>query len=252
MKVYIIGSGPGAADLITVRGAKLIEKCQLIMYAGSLVNREILKYANQTAKVVNTAGKDLDQQVQLYREAQKKGWNVSRIHSGDPSIYGAVAEQMKHLDILGISYEIIPGVSSFSACAALINKELTKPGVSQTLILTRLSGKASQVPKSESIEALGSHKATLCVFLSGHLILELVEKLLPIYGPETPISLIQKASWKKQKVHESTLGYVLNEIDPKDWILSTLVFVGEVLKNEMDEESKLYSPNFSHKFRKAK
>ena len=161
MKVYFIGAGPGAADLITLRGSRALGSVRMVMFAGSLVSREMLQHCRAGAEIIDTSELDLDQQEECYLRARQNEWDVARLHSGDPAIYGATAEQMRRLDGIGIPYEVIPGVSSFTASAAILNAELTKPQISQTIILTRTSGRASPVPELESIDKLASHRATL-------------------------------------------------------------------------------------------
>jgi len=251
MKVYFIGAGPGAADLITVRGAKALGEASLVLYAGSLVSTDMLKYCRPEAEIVDTAKLDLEEQEAYYRKAKENGWVVARLHSGDPAIYGATAEQMRRLENLEIPYEIIPGVSSFTSAAAVINSELTKPEVSQTIILTRTTGRASPMPEKESLVSLAAHRATLCIFLSGANFPQVVEDLLTAYPPETPVALVYKASWPQEKVHRSTLSNMLSEIDVNDWKLSTMLLVGEVLDDAVATESRLYSADYSHKFRKG-
>ncbi len=251
MKVYFIGAGPGAADLLTVRGAKLIKKAKMVMYAGSLVSPDMLKYCKKKTTIINTAELNLEEQMVCYAKAKKKNWDVARLHSGDPAIYGATAEQMRRLKQMDIPYQVVPGVSSFSASAAILNAELTKPKVSQTIILTRASGRASSVPKRESIAQLAAHQATLCIFLSGPHLKKMVGDLLLHYPPNTPIALVHKASWPQEKVHQSTLEKVVDEVNPKDWALSTMILVGETLSSELLEESRLYSEHYTHIHRKA-
>ena len=166
MKVYFIGAGPGASDLITLRGANILGRVRMVLYAGSLVPLGMLQHCRD-AELIDTAKLDLDEQEACYRRAQATGYDVARLHSGDPAIYGATAEQMRRLDALNIEYEIVPGVSSFTAAAAAIKAELTKPEVSQTVILTRVSGRASAVPELEAIARLAEHRASMCIFLSG-------------------------------------------------------------------------------------
>jgi len=251
MKVYFIGAGPGAADLITVRGAKLLGEASLVLYAGSLVSTEMLKYCRPGAEIVDTAKLNLEEQEAFYRKAQENGWIVARLHSGDPAIYGATAEQMRRLEKLGIPYEIIPGVSSFTSAAAVINAELTKPEVSQTIILTRTTGRASPMPEKESLESLAAHRATLCIFLSGANLQQVVDDLLTSYPPETPVALVYKATWPQEKIQRSTLASMISDIDVNDWKLSTMLLVGEVLDDNVLTESRLYSADYSHKFRKG-
>jgi precorrin-4/cobalt-precorrin-4 C11-methyltransferase len=249
MKVYFVGAGPGAADLITVRGAQILARVPMVLYAGSLVSREMLTHCRADVEIIDTAKLNLDEQERHYIRARERAWDVVRLHSGDPSIYGATAEQMRRLDALEIEYEVIPGVSSFVAAAAALKAELTKPEVAQTIILTRSSGRASRVP--ESLKSLASHRATLCVFLSGASLPQVVADLLTSYSPETPIALVQKATWPQEKIHRGTLGKMLDEISACDWQLSTMLLVGEVLDERLVMESRLYSAEYSHRFRKA-
>jgi len=251
MKVFFIGAGPGAPDLITLRGAKILADAKMVLFAGSLVSRKMLTHCRADAEIVDTSALDLDEQENCYRRAHDLGWDVARLHSGDPAIYGATAEQMRRLDALGISYEIVPGVSSFLASAAILGAELTKPDVSQTIILTRTSGRASPVPELESIARLGQHRATLCIFLSGPHLAEIVADLRAHYPPDTPLALVQKATWPQEKTWRGTLANVLDEVNPRDWTLSTMLLVGEVLRDEPARESQLYSAKYSHRFRRA-
>jgi len=252
MKVYFIGAGPGAADLITVRGADLLKKTPLVLYAGSLVSKDILIYCRPDAEMIDTAKLSLDEQEAIYARARDSDHDVARLHSGDPAIYGATAEQMRRLDRLGIAYEVVPGVSSFLAAAAGLNAELTKPGISQTIILTRVSGRASAVPASESIKLLATHRATLCIFLSGTKLPEVVADLLDSYPPTTPVALVQKATWAQERTHRSTLGTLLDGVKESEWQLSTMMLVGEVLDDSAVAESRLYAGDYSHRFRKGK
>jgi precorrin-4/cobalt-precorrin-4 C11-methyltransferase len=251
MKVYFVGAGPGAPDLITLRGAQILAEVPMVLYAGSLVSRKMLTHCRADAEMIDTSKLNLDEQEATYIRAREKAWDVVRLHSGDPSIYGAVAEQMRRLDALGIVYEVIPGVSSFTAAAAVLNAELTKPEVAQTIILTRTSGRASRMPEKESLESLAVHRATLCIFLSGANLPQVVAVLLASYSPETPFALVQKATWPQEKIHRGTLGTMLDEIDAHDWQLSTMLLVGEALDQKPVAESRLYSAEYSHRFRKA-
>lgn len=251
MRVYFIGAGPGAYDLITVRGAEILKRAPVVMYAGSLVPPEVLRYCKSDAEIVDTAKLDLDQQEACYRAARESDRDVARVHSGDPSIYGATAEQMRRLDTLGISYEVVPGVSSFTAAAASLSSELTKPGVSQTVILTRVSGRASPVPDKEALTRLAKSGATLCIFLSGPHLRRIVTELRPYYPPDTPVALVYRASWPDERSHRSTLGRLLSEVKAKDWRLTTLLLVGRVLSREVAAESRLYAKDYPHIFRKV-
>jgi precorrin-4/cobalt-precorrin-4 C11-methyltransferase len=252
MKVYFIGAGPGAADLITVRGAKILGRVAMVLYAGSLVSKEILVHCRADARIINTAKLSLEDQETHYTYARDHNLDVARLHSGDPSIYGATAEQMRRLDRLGIEYEVVPGVSSFVAAAALLNTELTKPGIAQTIILTRTAGQASPMPENESLHALCAHGATMCVFLSGARLPQVVAELLVHYKSDTPVALVQKATWPQERIWFGSLGKITDTTVQRDWELSTLLIVGEVLKRDAGAESRLYAADFSHRYRKAK
>jgi precorrin-4/cobalt-precorrin-4 C11-methyltransferase len=249
MKVYFIGAGPGAADLITLRGAKILGKCKMVLYAGSLIPKDMLQHCQSDAELLDTSKLDLEQQQTCYQRAKLAGIDVARLHSGDPAIYGATAEQMRRLDIMGIEYEIIPGVSSFSAAAAVINSELTKPEISQSIILTRVSGRASAVPELESIDRLARHQATMCVFLSGPHLKKIVPDLLLHYPPSTPAVLVYRATWPEQKQYKGTLGTILQDTKTDNWNLTTMLLVGSVLDDNLQAESRLYDKNFTHIFR---
>ncbi|WP_035052076.1 precorrin-4 C(11)-methyltransferase [Andreprevotia chitinilytica] len=254
MKVYFIGAGPGAADLITLRGSRLLGSAPMVLYAGSLVPTEMLQHCRADAEILDTATLSLDEQEACYRRAQAEDKDVARLHSGDPAIYGATAEQMRRLEALGIEYEIVPGVSSFTAAAAALGSELTRPAVSQSIILTRVSGRASAVPELESIARFAEHQATMCIFLSGQRLKQTVADLLLHYSPATPVALVHRASWADQRIHRSTLGTLQAEmksskVKQKDWLLTTLLLVGPALSSEVGVESSLYAAGFTHIFR---
>ncbi|MEM7010394.1 MAG: precorrin-4 C(11)-methyltransferase [Verrucomicrobiota bacterium] len=251
MKVFFIGAGPGAKDLITVRGARILGEAQVVLYAGSLVAEEVLEFCQDSAEIINTAGIDLEEQMKLYEKARAADQIVARLHSGDPAIYGAVAEQMRRLDELGIEYEVVPGVSTFCSSAASLKCELTKPGIAQSIIITRAEGRASSMPEGESLESLASHGTTMAIFLSGARLPETVEALRKHYPEETRVALVQKNEWPEEKRHQSTLGQLLDEIRPSDWRLSTMLLVGDVLGVE-GGDSRLYDPVYSHHFRKGR
>lgn len=252
MKVYFVGAGPGAADLITLRGARLLGSVQMVLYAGSLVPVEMLSHCAPGTELLDTAQMDLEQQQACYVRAKEADIDVVRLHSGDPAIYGATAEQMRRLEALGIAYEIVPGVSSFTAAAAAIGSELTKPEVSQSVILTRVSGRASAVPELESIARLAEHRATMCIFLSGPHLKKIVTDLLLYYPPETPVSLVHRASWPDQRSYSGTLGTILEETKRGAWNLTTMMLVGAALDKGIAAESSLYSKDFTHLFRVVK
>jgi precorrin-4/cobalt-precorrin-4 C11-methyltransferase len=252
LKVYFIGAGPGAADLITLRGAKLLGSAPMVMYAGSLVPEALLQHCRADAEMINTAGLDLEQQQACYRRAQHAGWDVARLHSGDPAIYGATAEQMRRLDAMGITYEVVPGVSSFTAAAASVGAELTRPQVSQSVILTRVSGRASPVPLTESIASLAAHRATMCIFLSGPHLKKIVADLRLHYPDDTPVKLVYRATWPDERVYEGTLGRVLKDTKRGEWNLTTMMLVGAALGQGEQIDSCLYAPDYSHLFRVVK
>lgn len=251
MKVTFIGAGPGAADLITLRGARALSEAKLVLYAGSLVSKDMLAHCRSDAEIHDTASMNLEQQIEQYRRAQIHGWDVARLHSGDPAIYGAISEQMRALDELNVPYEVIPGVSSFTASAAVLKASLTRPEVSQTIIITRSEGRASAVPEGESLASLAQHRASMAIFLSGAGLPKAVRELLTQLPPETPAAVVCKASWPQEKHHSATLGTLLNEIAPEDWKLSTMLLVGDALTNNSGVPSRLYSAEYSHRFRKA-
>lgn len=248
--VYFIGAGPGDPDLITVKGKKIVERADVIIYAGSLVNKEIIGCRKEEAEVHNSASMTLEEVIDVMVRAEKDKKLVARVHTGDPSIYGAIREQMDRLDILEIKYEVIPGVSSFVGAAAAINKEFTLPGVSQTVILTRMEGR-TPVPDKESIESLAQHRASMCIFLSVHMIDDLVNKLGKHYKMDTPIAVIQKATWEDQKVVMGTLKDIAEKVKDADINKTAQILVGDFLGNEY-ELSKLYDKNFTHEYRTAK
>lgn len=251
MKVYFIGAGPGADDLITLRGARILGTVPLVLYAGSLVPSPILRHCRPDAELVDTSGLTLDEQEAYYRRARDAGHDVARLHSGDPAIYSAVAEQIRRLQALGVDYEIVPGVSSFTAAASMLRAELTCPQVSQTVILTRVSGRASPVPEREALAALAVHRATLCIFLSGPYLRRIVADLRRHYPDDTPVALVRRATWPDQRVHRSTLSRLLQETRPSDWKLTTLLLVGDALGDNNGSESRLYAADFQHRFRKV-
>lgn len=249
--VHFVGAGCGAADLITLRGKKLLEDADVIIYAGSLVNPELLKYADSECEIHNSAEMTLDEVISVIEKAEKSGRNTVRLHTGDPSIFGAVREQMDRLDSLGISYDICPGVSSFCGAAAALKAEYTLPDVSQAVILTRMAGR-TPVPESESIESLAAHHSTMVIFLSTGLLNELSEKLIKGgYSPETLAAIVYKASWEDEKICRCTVSE-LAETAKKNGITKTaLITVGDFL-GDAYSLSKLYDASFETEFRKVK
>ena len=249
MKVYFIGAGPGDLELITLKGDRFLRACNYVMYAGSLVNPEFINQMPNTTKIYDTAKLNLEEQVSIYKEAKKSNQDVARLQSGDLSIYGAIAEQMRALENLDIEYEIIPGVSCVAASAAALKRELTLPDVSQTIVLSRISGR-TKVPEDEELEKLATHKCTLCLFLSILKMDLIAEKLLKHYDPNTPVAVVYKASWPEEKIIQGTLTTITEKMKNEKITLSALIIVGDVLRPENFKDSQLYSIDFSHLFRK--
>ena len=249
MKVYFIGAGAGDPELLTIKGKKVLEKSDVVIYAGSLVNPEILDYAPQ-AEVYNSAGMTLEEVLDKIEESMEEDKVVARVHTGDPSIYGAIQEQMDYLKEENIDYEIIPGVSSFLAAAAAVEREFTLPDVSQTVIVTRLEGR-TPVPEKESLHKLAQHNTSMAIFLSVHMIEGVVEELAQEYPIKTPIAVVQKASWSDQKVVQGTLDTIAEKVKEANINKTAMILVGDFLDTEY-AKSKLYDKNFSHEFRKAK
>ena len=219
------------------------------MHAGSLINPEILSDLPESTQIFDTSKLNLEEQVAIYKEARDVDQDVARLQSGDLSVYGAIAEQMRALDEIGIQYEVIPGVSSMAASAAVLNCELTLPEISQTVILSRISGR-TQVPPDEDLEKLASHKCTLCLFLSIHKIKEVVKKLSVHYPPETPVIVVYKVSWKDEKIIRGDLETIAGKVDKEGIRLTALILVGEVFNSKDFQDSRLYSKEYSHLFRK--
>lgn len=247
MTVYFIGAGPGDPELITVKGQRLLRSCPVILYAGSLVPEAVLE--GQSAEVVvNTAELHLEQIVALLAEAHAKGQDVARVHSGDPSLYGAIGEQIQRLRRLGIPYEIVPGVTATAACAALLGCELTLPEVSQTLILTRYASR-TKMPEGESLGDLARHRASMAIHLGVGQLEKIVAELLPHYGADCPIAVIHRASWPDQDQVIGTLGDILPKARAKGFKRTALILVGRVLAAEGGGESSLYSAGHAHLYR---
>ncbi|KAB3539056.1 precorrin-4 C(11)-methyltransferase [Alkaliphilus pronyensis] len=249
-KIFFIGAGPGDPELITIKGKNRIEEADVIVYAGSLVNPKVLQWAKKDSQIFNSATMDLDEIIEVMEKAVKKGKKVVRVHTGDPSIYGAIREQMDRLEELEIDFEVIPGVSSFLASAALLKKEFTLPDVSQTIICTRLEGR-TPVPEGEALEALASHKASMAIFLSVHMIDKVVEKLMQHYNGDTPIAVVQRATWEDQRIVQGTLKDIASKVKKANITKTAQILVGDFLGNSYSL-SKLYDKTFSHQYRRAK
>lgn len=250
--VYFVGAGSGAKDLITVRGMKLIQEADVLVYAGSLVNPELLEYAKKECEIYDSALLTLEEIIEIIKDAEEKNKTTVRLHTGEPSLYGAVREQMNELDALSIKYESCPGVSACFGAASSLNMEFTLPNISQTLIITRMEGK-TKVPKEESIESLAKHQASMAIYLSTGLLEELSKRLINGgYKEDTPAAIVYKATWPDEKVFICTVS-TLNETAKKNNISKTaVILVGDVINKNGFDKSRLYAADFSTEFRKAK
>ena len=249
MTVHFIGAGPGAPDLITVRGRDLIARCPVCLYAGSIVPKALLDYCPQDARIIDTAPMSLDEIEAEYASAHSAGHDVARLHSGDLSVWSAVAEQIRRLEKRGIEYTLTPGVPSFAAAAAALKRELTIPEVAQSLVLTRVSGRASAMPESENLAAFGATGATLAIHLAIHALDRVVAELTPLYGPECPVAVVVRATWPEERILRGTLGTIEAQVaaDPID--RTALIFVGPGLGTKDFRESSLYDPAYQRRFR---
>ena len=250
--VHFVGAGPGAKDLITLRGKELIEKADVIIYAGSLVNPGLLDYAKEGCSIHDSSKLDIDEVLEIIKNAEKEGLTTVRLHTGDPSIYGAIREQMDLLDKDGISYDVTPGVSSFCGAAASLNLEYTLPGISQSVIITRMEGR-TRVPEKESVEALAAHEATMVFFLSAGDSKRLSERLIAAgLTEDTPCAIVYKATWPDEKKVICSLK-TLPEAASKEGITKTaLIIVGKAVAQSGYEMSRLYAPEFTTEYRKGK
>ena len=248
--VHFVGAGSGAPDLITVRGKKLLEEADVIIYAGSLVNPALLDYAKPGCKIFNSATMTLDEVIAEIEKAEKAGKTTVRLHTGDPSVYGAIREQMDRLAPQGIEYDVCPGVSSFCGAAAALKTEYTLPNVSQSVIITRMAGR-TPVLERESIRSFAAHHATMVVFLSTGLLKELSEELIAGgYSADTPAAVVYKATWPDEKVCRCTVGTLAQTAAENNITKTALMVIGDCLGNDY-ELSRLYAPDFSTEFRKA-
>ncbi|MCI6242930.1 MAG: precorrin-4 C(11)-methyltransferase [Lachnospiraceae bacterium] len=250
--IYFVGAGCGAADLITVRGMRLLEKADVIIYAGSLVNPELLDYAKKACKIHNSAKMTLDEVLSVMLQAEKENLITVRLHTGDQSIYGAVREQMDALDEKGIAYESCPGVSACFGAAASLNLEYTLPDVSQSLIITRMAGRTG-VPEGENIESFAAHHASMAVYLSAGMMTELAERLMAGgFEPDTPAALVYKATWPEEEAYVCTVQELPRVAEEHHITKTALVLVGDVIAHRKYAKSRLYAPDFETEFRKAK
>ncbi len=248
--VYFVGAGPGAVDLITIKGQKLLSVADVVIYAGSLVNPELLNYTKNGCEIHNSAHMTLEEVIDKIKKAEAENKMTVRLHTGDPSIYGAIREQIDLLKELNIEYQVVPGVSSFCGAAAAIGAEYTLPDVSQTVIITRMEGR-TPVPERENIKSLAAHKSSMVLFLSSSLAEELSKELIAGgYELETPVAVIYKATWPDEKVFRCTIETLPNTMKINKINKTALILVGNFLGNEY-KRSELYNPAFTHEFRKA-
>jgi len=252
MTVHFIGAGPGAPDLITVRGLNMIRAAGVILYAGSLVPEAVLAEAREDARVIDTAPLDLDEIIAEIEAAHAAGEDVARVHSGDPSIYGAIAEQMRRLDELGIDYDVTPGVPAFAAAAAAMKRELTLAGVSQTIVLTRTAVRASAMPDGEDLESLAKSGATLAIHLSVNNLVKVVRELTPYYGADCPVAVVYRVGWPDQWIIEGRLADIRDKVKATGITRTALILVGRVLAPEDFEDSRLYAADHHHVLRPRK
>jgi precorrin-4/cobalt-precorrin-4 C11-methyltransferase len=249
MKIYFIGAGPGDPELITVKGQGILKKADIVIYAGSLVSPEVLTVCKKEAEILDSASMNLDEVAAVYNKMKDREGIIVRLHTGDPSVYGAIQEQMDILKEWGVPYEVIPGVSSFQASSAALQQQLTLPGVSQSVILTRISGR-TKTPALEDLSLLARAHATMVLFLSVDQTERVQEKLLPEYGPDTPVAIVYRASWPDERIVRGTLGGLHKMVTDAGITRQALIFVGNVLDSEY-EKSKLYDAAFTHGFREG-
>ncbi|HEY4192204.1 MAG TPA: precorrin-4 C(11)-methyltransferase [Mesorhizobium sp.] len=249
MTVHFIGAGPGAPDLITMRGAKLLADCPVCLYAGSIVSPELLQYCAPATRKIDTAPMSLDEIEAEYLAAHRAGHDVARLHSGDLSVWSAVAEQIRRLEKHGIAYTLTPGVPSFAAAASALRRELTIPEVAQSLVLTRVSGRASKMPPGETLAAFGRTGATLAIHLAIHAIDHVVSELAPLYGADCPVAIVFRASWPDERVLRGTLATIEAQLAADPIERTAIIFVGRSLAAQDFTESSLYDAYYQRRFR---
>jgi len=249
MTIHFIGAGPGAPDLITVRGRNLIAACPVCLYAGSLVPKALLEHCPSGARIVDTAPLSLDEIVAEFKRATDEGHDVARLHSGDLSIWSALGEQLRRLEALHIPFTATPGVPAFAAAAAALAKELTLPEVAQSVVLTRTSGRASSMPETESLSAFAATRATLAIHLSIHALEKTVAELIPAYGEACPVAVVFRASWPDERIIRATLGAIVGEVEKTNIDRTALILVGEVLAARDFRDSALYDSAYQRRFR---
>ena len=249
MTIHFIGAGPGAPDLITLRGRDLIANCPVCLYAGSLVPAALLEYCPPAARIVDTAPMSLDEIVAEFKRATDEGHDVARLHSGDLSIWSALGEQLRRLDALDIAFTITPGVPAFAAASAALAKELTLPEVAQSVVLTRTAGRASSMPETENLAAFAATRATLAIHLSIHALDKTVAELIPGYGEDCPVAVVFRASWPDERIIRATLGTIVGEVEKTNIDRTALILVGEVLAARNFRDSALYDSGYQRRFR---
>lgn len=249
--IHIVGAGPGAVDLITVRGQRLLSEADVVIYAGSLVSRELLDWARQDARIYDSATMDLEQVLEVMEQAERDGLTTVRLHTGDPCLYGAIREQMDGLDARGIGYDICPGVSSFCGAAAALGMEYTLPGISQSVVITRMAGR-TPVPDRESIGKFAAHGSTMVIFLSAGMTGKLSEELMKGgYPGDTPAAIVYKATWPEQKTFVCTVGTLAKTAAENNITKTALMIIGDTVAAAHYDRSKLYDPEFTTEFREA-
>ena len=248
MTVHFIGAGPGAPDLLTIRGRQIISKCQVCLYAGSLIPEEILAYCPSNATIINTALLDLDRIIEKCKIATDTGHDVARLHSGDPSIWSAMGEQIRRLKEAKIDVSITPGVPSFAAASASLGTELTLPGLVQSVVLTRTQGRASAMPDNESLASLAETRATLVIHLSIHNLNYITKTLIPIYGADCPVAVVYRASWPDQQIIKGLLCTIENKV-PKEMERTAIIFIGNCIDSNEFSNSRLYASDYARRFR---
>lgn len=249
--IHFVGAGSGAADLITVRGKKFLEEADVLIYAGSLVNPQLLENAKEDCRIYNSAKMTLEEVLEVMFLAEKEGKNTVRLHTGDPCLYGAIREQMDVLDQKGISYDYCPGVSSFCGAASALNLEYTLPNVSQSVIITRMAGR-TPVPEKESIESFAAHQTTMVVFLSTGMLEELSARLIAGgYAPDTPAAIVYKATWEDEKAFVCTVETLAETARENGITKTALMIIGEAVAHRSYDRSKLYDPEFTTEFRQG-
>jgi precorrin-4/cobalt-precorrin-4 C11-methyltransferase len=249
MTIHFIGAGPGAPDLITVRGLNILSRAPVCLYAGSLVPAALLAHCPPGARIADTAPMSLDEIEAEFVKAHEAGADVARLHSGDLSVWSAMGEQLRRLDRLGIPYTVTPGVPSFAAAAAALHQELTLPEVAQSVVLTRTSGRASAMPDTETLEAFAATRATLAIHLSVHVLADVVARLAPFYGADCPAAVVFRASWPDQRIIRGTLATIARDVAGHGIECTALILVGEVLGHDSFRDSALYDADYQRRFR---